>query len=703
MDEAAAILPKRVLARLDNLPAQSPVQPHRFWRGIMHNRYSQLAAAAFLICLVGSVLLLGNRSAWAEMLSALDKVKYVHLVEIRTDAQGNVSRRKELWVRIHAAMRQETGNLVKIDNGREQLTLFRKERTAQLADSRIAEKPMETRDFMLMFDLFNAPEITTAPSPEEDTEEAEAFRLHGKNTPQTGIVTAWIHKKSRLPVRITYRPESGPVEEIAFNYDPIPDEMFSTRIPEGYQELPREQRGNISGKVLDETGQPVPYAEVSVLVGDWGGGGLAGKTNGGGAFNISLPISGTNSIKFPVMLLAFKKDVPDRVAWTVIPRPGDQNELWKDVPGRVGHVTDADRVGPFMNTAGFLTEASDIILTLEPAGRIRGIVRDAKGQPIPGALITVGYNMLDNDRGWATHFALSTSPGIGLPLMYTGRQGQYEISNLPIYKKEAHFQLCVARRGYVAERDNVRSTAPSFDEEINFLLYDSSVTVSGQVRDNAGKPLSGYEVFPVVEERQYYTVKAVTDDEGRFKLSGCPATPDLQLRFVGNRDPRPPRVNPSTGRMIEKSGFTYYPCVDMAIPYEPGKLEYDVDIVVQKPDLTYVVTVRNAAGEPVPQWPLELRSHPSDAIPGDWQDHDFRKRTDERGQCVFTGVPRLEGLVLFGWQGMNIPGDKPPTPEEAAIRERNRQYRMAKTLPLQWEPGKKEYEVEIALSPAKRK
>lgn len=692
MDAAIAALPAKVLARLERLPVQSKVQSIGFWRGIMHNRYSQLAAATLLICLAASLLLLSNQSAWAEAMSAFDKVPYAHIMRTHTDAQGKVTIENQIWFHLPAKLREETPYSVKIDNGRERLTLLRQEKTAQLGDSLAAEKPLQKHDFMLMFDLFNVPKIKLTRLREEDTDDAEAYRIEGAFLPQTG--TGWINRKSRLPMRFTLRRENE-LFEITFDYDPVPEEVFSIQIPEGYRELPRKQLGAISGKVLDETGQPVTFAEVTAIVGYRAGKGLNGKTDAAGTFSIPLPNEEVDYVDFPLMLLAFKNDVPDRIAWTVIPRPGDRKELWSNVPGRVGLVTKATKVGHFTKLDGMLTGASDIILTLEPAGRINGGVYDADGQPIPGALVTLAYTMLSNDEGRTMDFSLSTWPGVGLPVTYTNAQGQYEITNLPVYKNRAHFRISASATGYVPEQRSVPSTTPSFD----IVLYYSGITVSGQVRDNYGKALAGYEICPAVEENRYFSLRAITDDSGRFAIKGCPITPKLELQFIGNRDPRPYTLTP-TGQPIERS-FEYYPSVQTSVPYEPGKLEYDVDIVVEKPGLTCKVTVKDPDGEPVPQWPLELRSR-MDAIPSEWKFKDFMKRTDENGRCVFTNVPRINRLEIFEWRGQNIPGDEPPTPEQIAIREDNRQYRMAKTYPLQWEPGKKEYEVEIVLSPVHR-
>jgi hypothetical protein len=139
--------------------------------------------------------------------------------------------------------------------------------------------------------------------------------------------------------------------------------------------------------------------------------------------------------------------------------------------------------------------------------------------------------------------------------------------------------------------------------------------------------------------------------------------------------------------------FIYYPDTQVDIHYQPEKMDYDnVEIVVEKPDITLEIELRNTAGEPVKYFPIQ--------VCGKWLNHRWSKeklskRTDSQGRCIITKVPRIKGLQLLLWYLRTI-SPEPLSEEQRRFKEENRKYERMQ-VPIKLQPSKKEYKISVTL------
>jgi hypothetical protein len=134
---------------------------------------------------------------------------------------------------------------------------------------------------------------------------------------------------------------------------------------------------------------------------------------------------------------------------------------------------------------------------------ITGLVRDEKGAPISGAVITPS---MFKTSGWD-----GFSPGIFDPLALTNDEGRFVIT---AKQSIVHASFTVSARGYASQ--HLENATPA--EQDRSTILDRGVTVTGRLL-HEGKPVPGTEAGLVQANRSgafYGELKVNTDDQGAF-------------------------------------------------------------------------------------------------------------------------------------------------------------------------------------------
>lgn len=201
---------------------------------------------------------------------------------------------------------------------------------------------------------------------------------------------------------------------------------------------------------------------------------------------------------------------------------GYVNTCWKDIDSTDG--ISLDQVTPVHVTGGGTT--SGIVQQLPSAGGVSGIVTDAAGHPLAGAVV-------------------SAVSGPGSPPTVrrrgtTGADGQYVIPRL---RPGTQYTICVSADsvgggtsmtgyldqcyGHVGAQDGQAptGTAQKFTvvggafASLNPMELDAAGQVSGTLTDRGGGPIEGARVYAWGQGNYDFTATDVTDASGHFLLS----------------------------------------------------------------------------------------------------------------------------------------------------------------------------------------
>ncbi|MCK5173972.1 MAG: carboxypeptidase regulatory-like domain-containing protein, partial [Planctomycetes bacterium] len=433
---------------------------------------------------------------------------------------------------------------------------------------------------------------------------------------------------------------------MVFDYGPIPDEVFAMEVPEGYQELPRKQPGTVSGKVVDENGQPAAYAQIYIAdkMGMFAEG---AQTGADGSFMFKMPpVAPKSTLSLPIILRAFFETDPDRVAWTIIAEPGSEDDGTMPVPGEIGQVVNQD---------SRLKEASGIILKMEPAAKIHGRVTDVEGNPVGGAWVSVrGYpaDKWGNEDHSMYVFTFAGPGERGTVQTQTDEHGRYEVHNLPRLWKESSYHFRAGADGFVNSESKFRTKGKRNISGVDLQLYRAGITVRGVLVDNYGELLAERYIYPVVAEEVFRSCQTVTDERGRFQVDGCPVSKDLKIKAMLQH-----RVA-SPYSQEKKSEYVYYPDAFVGIDFEPDKTRYEIKLVAARPELVLNVEVKNTAGQILKYYPVEIRGD-AGTISRAWKvENKLERRTDVNGRCRFTEVPNVNGLKIVLYAGNKIPNEQ---------------------------------------------
>jgi protocatechuate 3,4-dioxygenase beta subunit len=670
------------------------------WRIIMQSKMTKFAAAA---AMMGIAVLIGisffnGTSAWAKVIQAFNEVENVHIIQKMITPDGTVQQ-NEIWLRRPNCLYQDTDNRIVIDNGQERLTIDKENKTAQFSDSLMSFKPLDKHFMFDVVNLFRGQgrmdvEIAKLDGQSDEAtlvfslsheDEASDFDWRGK---------AWVDAATMLPKEMQVEPTSEPKEgspkriEAFFDYGPIPDDVFAMTVPEGFSELARKVRGVMSGVVLDEQEQPV--ANAIVYATDRIGRYIEQTvTDESGRFTFDLPPEGAGlALALPVLFRAFVQDVPDKVAWSIIADPANRHgpgsgwEPGGNIPYDVANVE---------NDRNILKSANGITLRMEPAGAISGQVTDADGNPISDAKVQLLKCALSDKHGTAGLWGIDVDKWSGsdeLGIVRTDENGLYELTNLPKLWKRTKVTVHAIAEGFAGDTTSFRLQGPMEHQKVDFQLYQNSLTVTGTLIDNYGKPIEEAPIYAMVNGKRFYSVK--TNKRGAFKIKGCPDTSDLQIEAELSRNSRSPYEK-------EKyESYIYYPDVITGIDYQQDKLEYEIEMMAELPEFTLNVEARNTAGEPVKFFPVQIRGD-GGPVRMQWQiAMDLIRRTDENGRCTFTNVPNIPGLKVVLCRVKRTWKEK-LTDSEKVIAEESMEKYLWGEVSVEIVEGQKEYDLTVVV------
>jgi len=653
------------------------------------------AAAMMAIAVLVGISLLNGSSAWAKVIQAFNEVENVHFTEKLIMLDGTVQQH-ELWLKRPNCLYENYGRTIFIDNGLERLVIDTEEKTAQFSDSFMPFRPLEEHyifDEIKLFRGQSSMEIESEILPGESDDSTLVFSLKKDENETSDFAfqgKAWVDAKTMLPLKIQVEltseqkdnePKSG---EIVFNYEPISDNVFAMVVPEGFTELPRKQRGVMSGRVLDENEQPVENAVVYATD-------RAGQfseqitTDANGQFIVKLPPEGVGKpVWLPVLLRAFIEEVPDKIAWSIIADPANRHgpgsgwEPGGNIPYDIANVE---------NDGCILRSANGIVLRMEPAGAIGGQVVDADGTPISNAEVQLLRCDLADKHGNAGLFGIDVHKWSGpgeLGIVRTDDNGCYELNNLPQLWKRTKIFVRAEAEGFVGDTSSFYAKGPIEYEELDFELYKAGITATGTLIDNYGKPLVERYISARINGKEYIRTK--TDSKGEFTLLNCPITDNLQIYAELSHNSWPPH---ETQRY---QTYTYYPDLTVGIDYRDAQLKYDVEMVAQLPDLILNVVVKNTSGELLKYFPVEIRANAAQ-ISTQWKvEKKFIRRTDKNGKCTFTDIPKVAGLKLVLHGDNRLLNEKLSENEKIFVEENRKKYFWAE-VPIEIRDDQKEYNI----------
>ncbi len=655
---------------------------------LIHSPYTRIAAV-LAVCIALLIGLNTNGSmVFAEVINALNKVGTVNITISATMPDGEVDQ-YEWWFDESGCLRMEGTLSLIIDNGQERVVVRKDKRTAQFSDSHLPYTPVAGHYMLKTVEIFRG----------NDHEKREMKKLAAECTDDVLVYDvsredrdysekAWVQRGTMLPIKIVARrtgqvdPDKWVEHVLEFDYREIDPGLFVPQVPDGYTELPRKVSGTVSGKVIDENG--IGVAGATVFSAD-ATEGLAEQviTDSNGLFSFKLPPNYVQPgpVYLPLILRAFVEGQAGKVAWTIIRNPEKISDLEFEVPGIIGHLENEKN--------GVLRSASGIVMQMEEAAEISGLVADKQGSALADMTVSVEGRPADRYGNLTDHAMMIRNLGgtgrYGTPETTTDENGRYHFDNLPRFWEKTKWTIKFEGEGYVGSRVGFRSEGPLGHVEQNISLYRAGLIVNGTLRDNYGQTLANCLIYAKVGRKSFLTTcHTRTDEEGKFRLTGCPVTPKLEVKAELSEDHSP------------SAPETYYPDVAAGIDYRPGQVEYEVELVAEKPELEVEVWVKNSAGEPLPFFSVRLRSL---AIGAEWEWDAGKKitqRTDNNGYCRFVEVPNVEDLQLVVWWGNGVHND--PLSKDGA-EEYKKLYEPYKyiEMPIKIAPGQKQYKFNVTL------
>ncbi|MHC4573506.1 MAG: carboxypeptidase regulatory-like domain-containing protein [Planctomycetota bacterium] len=461
------------------------------------------SAAVIIIAVIIGIKSLGGTAAWAAVIEAFNNAGNVHIVKKDVSADGRIIRDIEAWIKNQTCFRVEARDWSIIDDGKNVLTLYKEHKIAHLRES--FTPYWDYTPVILKVFRDNEPEsnVTVTMLPKESNDEMHVYRIDFRDYWRG---KAWVDAASNLPMKIVgYESEGvglGKEFEMAFAYEPVPNERFKIVIPPYCRELPRivsrervEERAGLFGSVVDEQGNPVAGAVVCASYAQYG------RTDENGKFSLTVPPSdASNSLSlrdFPMFVWAFEENEPYRVAWTIIRhRRNERRLLAEDDPDYgVLELTErgvelvklvirdedelneniAGNTGEFFSDLHADLQVRDIVLVMEQGSSITGWVNDSFGEPIANA--TVGIEELEMQLGSNRIIVsnLLSHDWKGMPFAVTDGQGNYSLNNLPACW--AKVRLKAAALGYRSNEQEFESDGNTVTDACTFQLREGTENV----------------------------------------------------------------------------------------------------------------------------------------------------------------------------------------------------------------------------------
>ena len=459
-----------------------------FGRIIMRNRITKAAAAAVIIIAVSITLnTVDEPTSWGQVVEALNQVESVYVNVKYEDSDGEGG--QQFWIRKPNCLRVESKHRIVVDNGKEHLTVDKKEQTARRGQSWNSYEPVDENSAFEIVGLFRNKDvqdnmgIEAAKVAEESNKRIFVYEIRYEN--QTG--KAWVKAQTLLPQRISLSSKDERTE-VVFRYEPIENEIFSTAIPDGYSELPYLKHLRISGTVVDERNRPVAGAVVYATRSAPVPHAPAVETDDSGKFSTEIIPDETEDVLFPIFLRAFRLDEHDRVAWIVLESPDERRKLGGSVASKSGQIKVVDDNGD-KRFGG----AEGVVLQMEPAGRVTGRVTDIEGKPIPDAIVSTGPSLSSEDG--MTLYSFISLGGAELwhkdLATHTDIDGHYVFENLPRFWDKCSYRIRIIKEGYaLRDASKTKLDCPLESETLNVRMYKTGMRISGGVVNDLGEPLA---------------------------------------------------------------------------------------------------------------------------------------------------------------------------------------------------------------------
>ena len=241
----------------------------------------------------------------------------------------------------------------------------------------------------------------------------------------------------------------------------------------------------VTGHVVDADGRPVANARLWLSSrSSWSSGGEVGRSDANGAFRVGL-----SGLQF----LGAEAD---------------------------GHVPSL--MQQFEAARGRTLENVELRLR-GSAARLRGIVIDIHGKPVPGATVLVGP-----PGGGVTNSGNQNFVQPNPKRLLTDPDGRFTATELPA----GDVPMCVWAVGHGPQRHQLVATAGR-TESITVTLLPGAV-VTGTVCDGAGRPVAKAVVRFGDEFYSFPSCRTETDETGRFRLENLPAAPESVSLVVGD-------------------------------------------------------------------------------------------------------------------------------------------------------------------------
>jgi len=632
-----------------------------------------------------------------------EKPQNIHYIqeEILSDGTYRIG---EIWIRLSDGFREQNAERTVIDNGKERMTLDHKEKTSQFEDSWHLSNPLSEHHLFQSVENFRneLPEhIQAEKNFEESTDEITAYDLtvtqqSGKKT-VTEHAKVWAYADSLLVAKFERtNPDSDPnlgnfqTHTVNVEYSPIADSVFEMKVPVGYKGLGRKERGTFSGMVIDETGNPVAgaivYMKASTIYGTKDDQ-LKTYSDEEGFFSFSMPPNQEGfSDHNPICFRAYLEDDPDRIAWSLLRSDKDREDekgkfkLAGQIPEHKGNIEICERYG---KGGPWCKGASGIILKMEPSGNILGRVKDALGNPVANAKVSVGFD-LRNKYGHRSIYGHD----LWETMVLTDNEGYYMVSRLPKLWKKVDWNIHTSAGGYNSKSIRRENAGPLSDMQVDFELLLTGITVKGTVTDNYGKLLDGRRIY-ISAGRGNKSIRGRTGDNGQFEIKDCPIADKLWVTAKLSHNSFPPHERQKCNSHV------YYPDILKEIRTEKNTLEYEVDLVAELPELIVEVEVVDSAGRPLPYFPVEIRSSKG-SISTEWKRKNLSKRTDVNGCCIIENIPNVEGLEieLFGKNSMPYDGGYDQK-IKSLISDLKKEYSQMRftIIPVKLVEGQKKYKI----------
>lgn len=274
---------------------------------------------------------------------------------------------------------------------------------------------------------------------------------------------------------------------------------------------------------------------------------------------------------------------------------------------------------------------------------IEGIVRDAKGSPIPNVGVSI---QMENSAG-----------GYVGAYTNTNELGQYRFSGLPEGKYQLFASGCMAwtcaQKWYPnAETPEqavnlIVRTGETIQANLVLALEKGSAQISGQITDTTGQPLANAQIMltwakPV--PNRYFNAYATTDAQGNYAIADLlPGEYLLYASYYGEGD--------LFGEAWYENGNTQETAtpISLSVTEERGNTNLTLNPTPLYGVLTGTLALPN--GEPIPNAYVELQFPTQKTTPYNRMMYWGKRYTysDEKGRYQFESIMRGEyTLAVYG-------------------------------------------------------